>query len=46
MGFSVGVHSAQVDKKLGRASSARVVAIAAKKTSNEKNDVGPEALAS
>ena len=30
-----------IDKKLGRTSSARVVAIAAMKTSNEKNDAGP-----
>ncbi|MFD6897830.1 hypothetical protein ACFWB0_25255 [Rhodococcus sp. NPDC060086] len=35
-----------IDKKLGRTSSARVVAIASKQTSSEKNDGGPEALAS
>jgi len=35
-----------IDKKLGRTSSARVKAIAARKTSSEKNQADPEALAS
>ncbi|MGV9946990.1 hypothetical protein [Rhodococcus aetherivorans] len=35
-----------IDKKLGRSSSARIKAIAAKKTSSEKHDLGPDTLAS
>ncbi|MFD5812361.1 hypothetical protein [Rhodococcus aetherivorans] len=34
-----------IDKKLGRSSSARIKAIAAKKTSSEKHDLGPDTLA-